>query len=154
MKICGLLKENHIFLELKSGQKKDVLSEFVLGLKKRGLISNEKIILEALLKREALGSTGLEKGIAIPHALTDEVKESFIALALMKDGVDFGAVDERPTYILLLLLGNKKNSGFQLKILAHVCRLIKETEFVQKVKKQNSPHDICMILEDEEGKML
>ncbi len=86
------------------------MCEFVLGLKKRGLISNDKIILEALLKRELLGSTGIKKGIAIPHALIDEVKESFIALALMKDGVNFGAVDKMPTYILLLLLGNKKKS--------------------------------------------
>ncbi len=154
MRICGLLKENHIFLELKSGQKKDVLRKFVLGLKKRGLISNEKTVLKALLKREALGSTGLEKGIAIPHALTDEVRESFIALALIKDGVNFGAVDKMPTYILLLLLGNKKNPGIQLKILAHICRLVKETEIVQKLKKQNSPHEICMTLEDEEGKIL
>jgi len=154
MRICGLLKESHIFLELKDGGKKDILREFVLGLKKRGLISNDKIILEALLKRELLGSTGIKKGIAIPHALIDEVKESFIALALMKDGVNFGAVDKMPTYILLLLLGNKKNPGLQLKILAHMCRLVKETEFVERLKKQNSPHEICAILEDEEGKIL
>jgi len=154
MRICGLLKESHIFLELKSGQKKDVLRELVLGLKKKGLISNEKIILEALLKREALGSTGLEKGIAIPHALTDKVRESFIALALIKDGVNFGAVDKMPTYIFILLLGNKKNPGLQLKILAHICRLVKETEIVERLKKQNSPHEICAILEYEEGKIL
>ena len=111
MKICSLLKEDHIFLDLESGEKKQVLEEFVSGLKKRSLISEEKIILDELLKRESLGSTGLEKGIAVPHALTDEIEDTLLALALMKEGVDFEAVDQMPTYIILLLLGNKKNPG-------------------------------------------
>lgn len=153
MKICGLLRENHVFLDLKPAEKSQILEEFVRGLKERGLISEEKILLEELLKRENLGSTGLEKGIAVPHALTEEFKEPFLALALIKKGVNFEAVDRMPTFIILLLLGNKNNPGFQLKVLAHICRLIKETKFVEKIKKAKSANDICSILEEEEGKI-
>ena len=106
MKICSLLKEDHIFLDLKYGDKRQVLEEFVAAVKKRDLISDDKLILDELLKRESLGSTGLEKGIAIPHALIDEVKEPFLALAVFKKGIDFEAVDQMPTYVLLLLLGS------------------------------------------------
>jgi mannitol/fructose-specific phosphotransferase system IIA component (Ntr-type) len=153
MKIFEYLKKEHIFLDLEPGDKKQVLEEFVLGLKKRALISDEKIILDALLKRESLGSTGLEKGIAVPHALTEEVKEPLLALALMKKGMNFEAVDQMPTYIILLLLGNKDNPGLQLKLLAHICRLVKETDFVEKVKETSLSDEICDVLEEEEKKI-
>lgn len=154
MKICSLLKEDHIFLDLNPGDKRQVLEDFVKGIKERDLISDDKLILDELLKRESLGSTALEKGIAIPHALIEEVKEPFLALAVIKKGVDFEAMDQLPTYVLLLLLGNKNNPGAQLKILAHVCRLVKETNFVEQIMKIESPKDICSLLEEKEGKIV
>jgi len=154
MRICNLLKEDHIFLDLKPGDKKQVLEEFVTSIKERGLISDDKLILDAILKRESLGSTGLEKGIAVPHALIDESKGPFLALALIKEGIDFEAADLMPTYVLILLLGDKNNPGEQLKILAHVCRLVKETEVVEKIKKVKNSSEICAIVEEEEGKIV
>jgi fructose-specific phosphotransferase system IIA component len=154
MKICSLLKETHIFLDLQPGDKKQVIEDFVAAIKNRGLISDDKLILDELLKRESLGSTGLEKGIAIPHALIDEIQEPFLALAVIKKGIDFDAVDQMPTYVFLLLLGNKNNPGAQLKILAHVCRLVKETNFVDKIMKIEDPTDICSLLEEEEEKIV
>jgi mannitol/fructose-specific phosphotransferase system IIA component (Ntr-type) len=82
-----------------------------------------------------------------------ETKEPFLALAVIKKGVDFEAVDQMPTYILLLLLGDKNNPGVQLKILAHLCRLVKETDVVEKLKKVESPGDVCKVIEGEEGKI-
>lgn len=153
MKICGLLTEDHIFLDLKPGDKREVLEKFVSGLQRRGLITEEKVILGELLKRESLGSTGLEKGIAVPHALTDKIKKPLLALALIRKGMDFEAADQRPTYVILLLLGTKNNPGYQLKVLAHICRLVKETRVVEKIKKAKSPSDICSIFEEEEVKI-
>jgi PTS system nitrogen regulatory IIA component len=153
MKICGLLTEDHIFLDLKPGDKKEVLQEFVSALKRRGLITDERVILGELLKRESLGSTGLEKGIAIPHALTDKIKKPLLALASIKKGMDFDAADKRPTYVILILLGTKNNPGYQLKVLAHICRLVKETRVVEKIKKAKSPSDICSVFEEEEVKI-
>ncbi len=150
MNVHEYLKEDHIFLDLEPGDKKHVLEKFVSALKKKGLISREKIILEELLKRENLGSTGLEKGIAVPHALIKKLKEPIVALAFIKEGIDFKAVDQMPTYIVLLLLGDKDNPGFQLKLLGHICRMVKETDFVEKVKKAESSQDIWSILREEE----
>jgi len=153
MKICDYLKEDHIFLDLKSGDKAQVLKQLMAALKKKGIISKEKVILAELLKRESLGATGLEKGIAVPHALIDEIEESFLALAVMKKGVDFEALDKKPTRIILLLLGNKSKPGFQLKILAHICRLVKETKFVEKTRRAKTAAEICSILKEEEEKI-
>lgn len=153
MNICGFLKEDHIILDLKPADKEQILEDFVDILKKRDLVSDEKNILEELLKRESLGSTGLEKGIAVPHALTDKVKDPFLALAVIKEGVDFEAVDQMPTYVILLLLGNKDSPGLQLKVLAHICRLVKETKVVERIKEATSQEDICTIFTEEEEKI-
>lgn len=154
MNICSLLKEDHIFFGIRPGDKKQVMEDFVSALKERGLIDDDRHILDELMKRESLGSTGLEKGIAIPHALVDKIKEPFLALAVIREGIDFGAADEKPTYVLMLLLGNKNDPGRQLKILAHVCRLVKETDVVEKLKKIEHPEEACALLEQEERQII
>ena len=153
MKICDLLTEKHIVFDLKPGIKEKVLTDFVLELKKRSLIQNDKVILKELLDRESLGSTGLEKGIAIPHALLKEIQEPFLALALIRNGTDFESIDLMPTYVLLMLLGNIDKPGIQLRVLAHVCRLIKETPVVEKLRKAKEPGDVCRIMSEEEEKI-
>jgi len=153
MKICGYLKESHIFLDLEPGDKKDVLEAFISKLKKRDIIDDEQLILNKLLERETLCSTGLEKGIAVPHTLTDQVDEPLLALALIKKGMKYESVDQMPTYVLILILGNTNKPGIQLKILAHICRLVKESDIVEKIRKIESPSEICRIFEEEEGKI-
>jgi len=71
----------------------------------------------------------------------------------VKDGIDYEAADGQPTFVIIILLGNKKNPGNQLKILAHICRMVKETDVVEKIKKSKSAMDICQIFTEEEGKI-
>ncbi|MFQ6070748.1 MAG: PTS sugar transporter subunit IIA [Candidatus Aminicenantales bacterium] len=153
MNISGLLREECIVLSLEPGDKKNVLKEIISTLRERGIIKDEKLILRELLKREDVCSTGLEHGIAVPHALVEEVKEPFLALALLRRGMNFESADSQPTHVVLILLGNKKQPGIQLKILAHICRLVKETDFVGKVKKAKSAPEVCSILRKEEEKV-
>ncbi len=152
MKICHLLKKEWIFLDRKPSDKKQLLEDFVLELKKTKAIKNDKEILEAILKREGLGSTGLEDGFAIPHALLESGDPSIIALYVIKDGIDFDAADHKLSYAIMLLLGSKNNPSHQLKILAHLCRMVKETDFVQQVREAKTQEDVFRILEcDEES---
>jgi PTS system nitrogen regulatory IIA component len=153
MRIHEFLKEDRILLGLERGDKKHVLEEFIRALKKKRVISEDKVIFEELLKREKLGSTGLENGIAVPHALIEGLEGPLLALAIIKEGIDFEAVDQMPTYIILLLLGNKEKPGLQLKVLAHICRLVKETQFVEKAKAAGSSQDVRLILKEEEEKI-
>jgi len=153
MKICQFLERDNIFLDLKKGIKKEILEEMVKRLKERGLIRNNTLIVSELLTRESISSTGLEMGIAVPHTLTNEVKNTLVAMALIKEGMDYEAIDQKPTYVLLLLLGPKNKPGSQLRLLAHICRLVKETTIVEKLKKADSPEEICKIFQQEERKI-
>ena len=153
MKICNLLDKTHVIFDINPGDKAQVLADFTKELKNRNLIHDDKAILNELLKRESLGSTGLEKGIAVPHALTEEVKEPFLALGIVRKGTDFEAADQMPTFVLFFLLGNPAMPGKHLKILAHICRLVKETEFVDMVQKIENSVEVCQLLEKEEEKI-
>jgi mannitol/fructose-specific phosphotransferase system IIA component (Ntr-type) len=148
------MKESHVVLDLEPGDKAGVLRNFVEKLRKRGLIKVETDILKGLLEREKLGSTGLENGIAIPHALIDGLAEPFLGLAVIREGTDFEALDQKPTYVLLLLLGNSDKPGTQLKILAHICRLIKETDVIRRIRGCADPRDVCRSFEEEEEKII
>lgn len=153
MKICDFLNRDNIFLDLKTGSKKEILEEMVEKMKERGFISNKKTVLNELLTRESISSTGLEMGIAVPHTLTNEVKNTLVVMALIKEGMDYEAIDHKPTYVLLLLLGPKDKPGNQLKLLAHICRLVKETTIVEQLKKSDSPEEICALFKQEERKI-
>lgn len=153
MKICDLLEQTHIVFDLKPGDKEHVLEEFAQELTHRKLIQNKNAILKKLLERESLGSTGLEKGIAIPHALLEDLGEPFLALGIVREGTDYESADQKPTFVLFLLLGNSARPGIHLKILAHICRLVKETKFVEKVQKIKNPLEICTLLKNEEEKI-
>jgi mannitol/fructose-specific phosphotransferase system IIA component (Ntr-type) len=153
MKIIDRITENYVFLDLNPRDKKQALDDFVSALEERNLIEDKNLVLDALLKREALGSTGLENGIAIPHALIDGIKESLVALALIRDGVDFESADNQPTHVIFILLGKKDNPGDQLKMLAHICRMVRETDFMEKFKNVKTPLDVCQLLKRMEDKM-
>lgn len=153
MKICSYLKSKQVLLDLKAENKTSLLQELASFLQERGIIKDERRVYEELLKREGLGSTALSEGIAVPHALLPSLKSPVVALALSRKGVDFGDKEGKPTHVFLILLGSKESPGKQLKILAHVCRLIKETNFVSRIKKIKAEQEACYILEEEERKI-
>jgi mannitol/fructose-specific phosphotransferase system IIA component (Ntr-type) len=153
MKICSLLNQKNIVLGLECGKKEDVLRNFVTILTDRGLLTKPEKLLEKILERERLGSTALEQEMAIPHALTSDIEKTFLALAVLEDEVDFGTDKSKPVSILFLLLGNEDNPGQQLKVLAHICRLTKETKVIRKIRKSRSVHEICEEIDKEESKI-
>jgi len=154
MKICRFLNEDRIIPGLDPGTKEEVLRKFIMILNKRKLIHNPEEVLTKILDREHLGSTALNQEIAVPHALISNLENTFIAMGILKEKMNFGIDKEKPVSILILLLGNKDNPGQQLKILAHICRLIKETEVVSKIKQAENLDDICRRIEEEESKII
>ncbi|MBN1271555.1 MAG: PTS sugar transporter subunit IIA [Candidatus Aminicenantes bacterium] len=153
MKIYDQIPPNLIFLDLCPKEKEQLLKDIVANMKEKGFISNERKILEKLLEREHLCCTALEKGIAVPHALIDIENPPLVALARIKEGVNFESADRMPTYIIMMLLGNKNDPGSHLRFLARICRLVKETQFVEKARQAETPSEILAILKEEEKKI-
>ncbi len=125
MKLKELLKPELIELELKNNNKKGVLQELVglfpLDEKAKG------ILLETLKKREELGSTGVGKGIAIPHCRSLLVKDLHLVIGRSKKGVDFGALDGKQVHLFFLIVASPLEPTNQyLIVLGKVAQIARE----------------------------
>ena len=153
MKIIDFLKEGAIIPDLKATDKKNVIKELVTLLKDIGEISDQEKIVEIMLEREKLGSTGIGQGIAVPHAKTDQVKQIVVAFGLSQKGVNFESLDEEPVYLIFLVLAPVDATGMHLKLLAKIARLLKDKVFRNSLKScKGKRREIFQVIEEEDEK--
>lgn len=156
MKITDLLNKEAISVGLISDKKEDILGEMVeLLVSSDSIKKTEKSeILKRLKEREVLGSTGIGKGVAIPHAKCPKVKKMTAALGISKDGLDFKSLDGEPTYIFFLLIAPGETPGPHLKALAKISRLLDDKFVRDRLKASKTPQEMFKIIRDEEQKTL
>lgn len=129
MKIKGLLSEPLVLHNLKGTDKKEILMELSDAISRQISAVTRDDIFEALFSREQLGSTGMEEGVAIPHAKVSGLPSIVLAFGRSIKGVDFQSIDSKPTKLVFLLLAPEGSSGDHLKILARLSRMLKDEEF-------------------------
>ncbi len=141
-----------ILLELESEKREEVLREMVDFLKERNLISKEKDLYEKLTQREALGSTAIGEGVAIPHCKIKAVKEPIVMLAISKNGVNFYSLDGKPTHLFFLVVSSPENPSLSLQILAAIAHLVRKANSLLKkvLEAKNIPEILDIIREEEE----
>jgi len=125
--ILGFLKEDLFVPDLKARTKTEALRKLVDHLVAVGRIKNGKVLLTTLLEREKLGSTGLEKGIAVPHSRSMMVDQLTLLFARAKKGIKFDAIDGKPVYLLFLILAPPVDKGnLYLPLLGKIIEVVKE----------------------------
>ena len=152
MKIMGFLCKDAIEVDLQATKKKEVLKELIDKLvRAKKIRENEKEkILQALLEREKLGSTGIGQGVAIPHAKTDKLTEIVCAFGTSRKGVEFDALDGEKVYIIFLLVAPQDSAGMHLKVLAKISRLLKDKFFRQALREVKNPSEVIKIIREED----
>lgn len=148
--LSDLLKQKYVAPELQGKDKSKLLSELVDLAHKSGKVKNKKSLLNALLEREKLGSTGIGNGVAIPHAKIEGVKEPLLVFGRASGGVDFSSLDGGQTYIFFMLISPKDEVGRHLKILARISHVIKDKFTVGRFRKAKDETEILKILRDAE----
>jgi PTS system nitrogen regulatory IIA component len=147
MNIRGLLKKEFIITDLKATGKKEVLEELARVFAGRnGGFSSESVV-EVLLEREKLGSTGIGDGIAIPHGKLAGIDEILVGFGRSRQGVDFHALDGRPVYLFFLLIAPDSASADYLKCLARISRMLKDAEMRKDLLEAPSADDLFRIIE-------
>jgi len=152
MKLLDLLSKETIIPNLKATTKNEVIEELVDKLMKSGKIKNKQEVLEAILEREKIMSTGIGNGIAIPHGMTDAVDEILAVFGRSAKGIDFEALDDKPAYLFFLLVTPKDMSGPHVKVLAKISRLLKHDYFREALLRADTAEKILEIIEEEERK--
>ncbi len=156
MSIMGFLDENAVTTEIKSQQKEDVIRELVELLVKSGSIKEKDVsrLVQTLMKRESLGSTGIGQGVAIPHGKCDCVGKLIAAFGVSRAGLKFDALDGEPVYLFFLLVAPEDSAGPHLKALARISRLLKDKHFRDSLKSAKDDKALARLIreEDERGR--
>ncbi|HKK65180.1 MAG TPA: PTS sugar transporter subunit IIA [Clostridia bacterium] len=127
--ITGLLSPECISLELREKRKKRVIAELSDLIQSAGKVENGKTLARKILEREAMASTGIGHGIAIPHCLTNLVDDTVMAFGRSTNGVPFDSADNKPAQLIFLLTGPQTATSEHLKLLSKLSRLLTEQQF-------------------------
>jgi len=155
MKISDFLCSKAVSADLESQTKKDVIAEMVDSLINAGAIEkkHKNSILDVLMAREALGSTAIGQGIAIPHGKCDCVKKLVGCLAVSKSGINFDSLDGDPAFIFFLLIAPIDSAGPHLKALARISRLLKDKYIRDNLKTVKDDKTILQIIQQEDDRL-
>jgi fructose-specific phosphotransferase system IIA component len=147
MKIADLLSQETIKLNLESETKEDVLIELSNVLDKAGKLNNFDAFLEAVKARENEFSTGIGKGIAIPHAKTDAVETPSLVFAKSDEGIDFDSADKKDSHLFFLIAVPEKSSNEHLKILSKLSRSLMHDELRNNLMNASTEEEILQLLD-------
>jgi PTS system nitrogen regulatory IIA component len=145
-----ILSPQSVIVGLRGETKEEIIEELVDALAAGSTISDREKVLQAVLEREKIMSTGIGDGIAIPHGKSDAVVRLAAALGTQKRGVDFEALDGEPAFVFFLLVSPANVSGPHIKALARISRLLKNDEFKKRLISASSPPEIMAVIENEE----
>lgn len=142
----NLLHEDLICLDLQSNTKEEVLDELAQLLYVKGYISDKDLFLKHVWEREALGSTGFEDGIAIPHAKSNAVLKPAVVVGLHKSGLDFDADDNQNSNTFFMLASPADGDNHHIEALAQVSTLILTDGFIQKLHQAKTKNELMQFM--------
>ncbi len=151
MKIVNFLNQKALSANLLAKDKKGIIEELVDLLVKAGESEQKDILIKTLMEREALGSTGIGQGIAIPHGKSDTIKKLTGAVGISRRGVSFNALDGEPVYIFFLLVAPRDSSGPHLKALARISRLLKDKNFCLALRQVKDEAELLKVITAEDS---
>ncbi len=154
LRLSEYMNRGLIYLDVAASDKADAIAQIVASMGKTKIIKKADDFREEVIQRERLGSTGIGKGIAIPHARTKNVGKITIAFARLQNGIDFGAEDEELVRLVFLLGTPIEAVGEYLKILAKLTKVLKENGLRKKLLKANSADEVLSLIEEAEDQTL
>jgi PTS system nitrogen regulatory IIA component len=145
MKLKNVLNENVVKIDLESNTKDDIIKELLAILKDNNLVDDVDLAYKDVMSREAKMSTGIQHGVAIPHAKTKAVNQLTACIGLKKEGVDFNALDGEKSNIFIMTLSPSDHIGPHVQFLAEVSRIIKTEEARNSILASESPAELLSV---------
>ncbi len=152
MNLSDLLTKDVIRIPLENTEKNRIIEEMVDILASQNRVTDRDAVLQAVLDRERVMSTGMGDGVAIPHAKSDGVSELVSAFGITRQDVDFKSIDEKPVRLIFLLVGPVDQTGPHLKALSRISRLMHRKEFRDRLSSSHSSEEVIEAIKKEEQK--
>jgi PTS system nitrogen regulatory IIA component len=151
MKIVEFLRPDAVIASLSGQTGQAVLAELCRPLSTIHKIDSQRL-LETLLDRERLGSTGIGEGVAIPHGKVPGLPGLVASFGRSPAGIDFRAIDGRPTYLFFALFAPENSAGAHLKALARISRIFKSSGFREGLMNATTADEIYRLIGAEDAK--
>ncbi len=149
-----LIDPDSIAFPMRASSKWEAIEELVALLAARGKVTCTSELVEATLKRESQGSTGIGQGIAVPHAKCEAVRELSVCLGLAQPALEWEAIDGKPCDVIFLMAAPPGASGPHIQSLASLARLLKATSLYDRILRATSAHEAYQALIEEENSLL
>lgn len=154
MEIHRLLTPELVRVDLPGRTKREVLDNLIDLLDGQPQVRDLTEIRQAVMDREKVMSTGVGKGLALPHAKTPAVTDTVAAFAICRHAVDFGAIDNQPVQILFLLVGTEEAKSAHIKLLSRVSRLMNRDSFRGQLLHATSSNEVMELFEQGEAELI
>lgn len=151
--ITDILVRDAVILELASDTKNEVLMEMAHALAEAERSLDAEHLLRVLTAREAMQSTGIGQGVAIPHGKLPFLSRVVASFARSAKGIDFDSIDGQQTNLFFLLVVPEDNAGEQLNVLSRVARFFRDAEFRKNISAAKELKDVYQAFEDEDSKL-
>lgn len=150
MKFADFVNPKTIRANLDATDKEGVIRELVQAVLDGGGIKKDEFesIVKAILKREELGSTGIGRGVAVPHTKHPSVDHLVGTVAVSTEGVDFSSLDGEKVYLFFLLISPPDRPGDHLRALENISRQLRDDTFCRFLKQSESVEDIKQLLDE------
>ena len=135
-----------IKIGLDSDNKNEVFEELVDHFCQNQKRKDREHLLEILWERESKMSTGIQNGIAIPHGKSAAIEEVRGIIGISRKGIDYGAIDGQPVFVLFMLFIPDEDSEMYLRLLKHLTKLLDNPKFYPETLAQNDPHGVKRII--------
>lgn len=150
MKFSDFICKDAIRTHLEASAKEEVIRAMTSALLEAKQIEKDDFegIIEAILKREELGSTGIGRGVAVPHTKHPSVDRLVGTVAISEEGVDFDSLDGEKVHLLFLLVSPPDRPGDHLRALENISRQLRDETFCRFLKQSKTPEDVWQLLEE------
>jgi fructose-specific phosphotransferase system IIA component len=152
MNIYSLLSEDTVLPRLKVKDKETLLNKLVDLLEDQVDRDQLESIREAVFLREEIMSTGVGKGLAIPHGKASAIEDSFASFAILAEPVDYESIDEKPVQIVFMLVGPESKNSTHIKLLSRISRLMNNASFRESLIECDTAGEILTRFKNEEEK--
>lgn len=145
-----MLPLSQVLPDLKALNKKSVLEELCVPVVSAYPEVEQSVLLDVLKEREKLGSTGIGDGVAIPHGKLSVLDNIVLVFGRSKAGVDFDALDGKPTHLFFMVLAPENSASIHLKTLGHISRLLKSQVVRKELMNAKDAAQILSIIDAQE----
>ena len=145
MSIKSVLEENLVKLDLEGNSKEEIIHELLDILVKAGKVKDVETAFRDIMSRENKMSTGIQDGVAIPHAKTKAVESLVACVGVKKNGVDFASLDGKPSNIFIMTLSSPNRIGPHVQFLAEISNIIIKEDARDRILSAKTPGEILEV---------